>query len=325
MSERKPSIAVFGGGGLVGSAFVRIANERGFAPLSPRVSWLSENALSQIRSWITSDFVPFTSEGWILIWSAGVAGLNSSSRDLNQSSRLFASTLGLLAESEIDMASGTVVYMSSLGGIYGERSARPMDESVTDHVATAYGVAKLRDETMLRRFSQEYGARSVAFRLPSVFGPRPRFSLRGGFINSLASHLVINKPFHLYAPVTSRRPFLYSYDAVDQVFASLKAVRSYPMATYIPKNIVPKSEFALSTILREFRMIAGKLPPIKYEPSPGLTWETAPSAQIKSSKLTEVVATAPTPLSYSLKITLQATRATFATIGGEQFGSAQPS
>lgn len=315
MCEVSPPMAVVGAGGLVGSAFVELARESQWFTCYPKVSWQSKSGFAQIESWINAELLPRSSRGWSMIWTAGVSGLNASHENLHLSSRFFASTLSFLAESGIDMSSGTLVYMSSLGGIYGQQSDSTMDESVDDLTATPYGKAKLQDERALRIFSETNGVRSISFRLPSLFGPRPKFSLRGGFINSLASHLVVNKPFHIYAPLDSRRPFLYSFDAVGQILSSIDAAQSYPVGTFIPKNIIPDSEFSLRRILREFKRVAGRLPPLTYALTPELTWQTVPTNQITSSTFKEVTVPTRTPLGDSLMRTIQHTTETFSSFG----------
>jgi UDP-glucose 4-epimerase len=156
-----------------------------------------------------------------------------------------------------EIGSGTLVFASSAGGIYGSGLSGSYDESSNPFPFGAYGTHKLDSETRLSEFVESYGLRVANCRLANVYGPRQDLRKNQGLISTIVKACIENRPVSIYVPLDTTRNFIHVDDAASKMvaFANKLRLSRLNLAT---KIICSSQNVNIATILRECKLVLGR-------------------------------------------------------------------
>ena len=120
-----------------------------------------------------------------------------------------------------------IIFASTGGAIYGEKSSLPISEEVTPEPEAPYGIAKLAGELYGARLTKLYGGAWTTLRLANVYGPRQNPFGEAGVVAIFSYRMLHNEIPHIYGDGLQTRDFIYVEDVV-QAFLS---VLHHPEAT----------------------------------------------------------------------------------------------
>jgi UDP-glucose 4-epimerase len=221
---------VVGGGGLIGKSLVSALRARGcylFVPPFASWAWQDEESFNKQVKDAVKSFARFADAcgSWSIYWAAGVSGMSSSEQVLTAESRRLEIFIKEVTEcSSLLALPGAVALVSSAGGIYAGSRSAVVNEQTPEAPTTAYGVGKLRQESLLRQGTlASAGCRTLVARVSTVYGPAQAGGLRQGLISHLARCVVMNKPAKIFVPLDTVRDYVYADDAAQVIMRSLEA------------------------------------------------------------------------------------------------------
>lgn len=113
-----------------------------------------------------------------------------------------------------------IIFVSSGGGVYGEKPGLPASESDSVQPASPHAISKLTIEYFLDYYCKIYGTSYIVYRLSNPYGPR-QISQKGfGIIPTLFSHILENKPPTLFDNGRLIRDFIYIDDVINAIVKS---------------------------------------------------------------------------------------------------------
>ena len=109
------------------------------------------------------------------------------------------------------------LYLFSSGGtVYGE-SAEPVAETAPTNPTTAYGIANVSAELLLRRYSNETSNPVTIFRCANVYGSGQQSGRSQGLLAATLAAVASGKPLVIFGDGESRRDYIYIDDVVRMV------------------------------------------------------------------------------------------------------------
>ena len=120
------------------------------------------------------------------------------------------------------LQNGLIFHASSAGGVYAGSENQPFTENTTPEPTTAYGVAKLNQEDLLREFSDRLGVRVVVGRISNLYGANQDFSKNQGLISTICYSILRRQPLNLFVPLETSRNYVYVADASRVVVDAVK-------------------------------------------------------------------------------------------------------
>jgi UDP-glucose 4-epimerase len=217
-------IAIFGGGGFIGSAIAdRLLLDghdlRVFE--RPRVPPYREFAVHERVEWMTGDFMSTHDVGEVVDGVDVVLHLISttlpkSSNDdpiFDVQSNLVA-TIQLL---NIMVAKGAkkIVFISSGGTVYGNPSYLPIDEKHPTEPLVSYGITKLAIEKYLLMYQAMHGIKANILRVANPFGDRQRIETAQGAVAAFLSRALQDLPIEIWGDGSVARDYLYVGDVAE--------------------------------------------------------------------------------------------------------------
>ena len=112
-----------------------------------------------------------------------------------------------------------LIFASSGGTVYGNRSGTLLDEDTTPEPITAYGVSKLAIENYLRVLSLNSSLNTLSLRISNPYGPGQRTSRRQGLIAVAVERALSDTPITIWGDGTATRDFVAVHD-VARAFAN---------------------------------------------------------------------------------------------------------
>lgn len=223
-------IAVFGGGGFLGSNICdRLLNE-GFKLKifeRPRISPYREFTREEGVEWITGDFSSAHDiESFIdgvdvvmhLVSSTLPRGSNEDVVFDVQSN--VVSTLHLL-NSMVAKKIKKIVFISSGGTVYGNPIYTPLDELHPTNPTVSYGITKLTIEKYLLLFQSLHGIKANILRVANPYGERQRVETAQGAVGVFLGKALRNEPIEIWGDGSVIRDYVYVGDVAN---AFVKAV-----------------------------------------------------------------------------------------------------
>jgi UDP-glucose 4-epimerase len=220
-------IAVFGGGGFIGSA---IADELLAAGHSlriferPRVSPYRSFDSGERVEWITGDFASSTDLGKTVQGMDAVIHLVSTTlpKTSNEDTAYDVQTnlvasLNLL-DSMVSHGVRRIVFISSGGTVYGDPQYLPIDEKHPTNPRVSYGIVKLAIEKYLLLYQQLHGIRATILRVSNPFGERQRVETAQGAVAVFLHRALSGLPVEIWGNGSITRDYLYVGD-VARAFA----------------------------------------------------------------------------------------------------------
>jgi UDP-glucose 4-epimerase len=217
-------IAIFGGGGFIGSTIAdRLLLDghdlRVFE--RPRVPPYREFAVQERVEWMTGDFmsahdVAEVIDGVDIVLHLISTTLPKSSNDdpiFDVQSNLVA-TIQLL---NIMVAKGVkkIVFISSGGTVYGNPCYLPIDEKHPTEPLVSYGITKLAIEKYLLMYQAMHGIKANILRVSNPFGDRQRVETAQGAVAAFLSRALRELPIEIWGDGSVARDYLYVSDVAE--------------------------------------------------------------------------------------------------------------
>jgi UDP-glucose 4-epimerase len=217
-------IAIFGGGGFIGSAITdRLLRDKHAIRIleRPRVEPYRVFTADEGVEWYSGDFssvhdVDRTIEGMDLVLHLISTTLPANSNDdmvYDVQSNLVA-TLQLLSAMVANRVS-KIVFISSGGTVYGNPAYVPIDENHPTEPRVAYGVTKLAIEKYLLLYQYLHGVKATILRVPNPFGHRQRVETAQGAVAAFLSKAMNGEPVEIWGDGNVVRDYIYVSDVAD--------------------------------------------------------------------------------------------------------------
>ena len=161
---------------------------------------------------------------WAIFWCAGKGTLSSTTEQMSEETRNFQEFLNSVEQNFALklLQNGLIFHASSAGGVYAGSENQPFTENTTPKPTTAYGVAKLNQEDLLREFSDRLGVRVVVGRISNLYGANQDFSKNQGLISTICYSILRRQPLNLFVPLETSRNYVYVADASRVVVDAVK-------------------------------------------------------------------------------------------------------
>ena len=218
---------VIGRGGLLGNSVEKQCRYSDIYAPTEKFVW-SDSAQLQIQfaencrqfSQIVSD------SQWAIFWCAGKGTLSSTTEHMSEETRNFQEFLKSVEQNFALklLQNGLIFHASSAGGVYAGSENQPFTEHTTPKPTTAYGVAKLNQEDLLREFSDRFGVRVVVGRISNLYGANQDFSKNQGLISTICYSILRRRPINLFVPLETSRNYVYVADASRIIVDAVKIV-----------------------------------------------------------------------------------------------------
>lgn len=246
---------------------------------------------------------------WQVAWCAGAGVVGSGVAQLDQETDYVSQLLEGLKRSMCpeQLGAGQFFLASSAGGIYAGSSAAPYTELSEDQPLAPYGFNKLRQESIVRRWSAETGVSAVIGRLSNIYGPGQKLSKSQGVISQICRSVVVRQPFPLYVSQDTIRDYLYVDDAGVLVADALDRLRQERFAGTEPfvalKILACGRPTTLATILGEVRRITKSPVRVVMAASPSSRYQ-ASDLRMRSVKWSELDRRPKTTLSAGIRMVI---------------------
>ena len=214
-------IWVVGASGLLGSAVVRTARERGDTLLfSSDVPWSdSQGTVQAIRTDALklSELISSKSaQKWGIVWAAGRATTASDEQQLNSELATFRSCLGVINTELQGKRGGTFALASSAGGVYAGSENPPFSSKSEPRPLGGYGQLKLQQEIAARELLDP-NINVLIARIANLYGPGQDLSKLQGLISRLALTSVTKEPLTMFVPLDTLRDYITADDAAARL------------------------------------------------------------------------------------------------------------
>jgi UDP-glucose 4-epimerase len=217
-------IAIFGGGGFIGSAIAdRLLKDGHELRIfeRPRVPPYRQFSLSERVEWVTGDLMSAHDVGQVVDGVDAVIHLVSttlpkSSNDdpiYDVQTNLIA-TLQML-KAIVDKKVGKIIFISSGGTVYGAPVYLPIDELHPTDPQVSYGITKLAIEKYLLMYQHQYGIKSVVLRVTNPYGERQRVETAQGAVGVFLSRALQAKSLDIWGDGTVVRDYIYVGDVAE--------------------------------------------------------------------------------------------------------------
>ena len=257
---------VLGGGGLLGSALLRMLRQNRiepFVPASP-LRWEDVAALtSQIADAVEAFSARLHPGGsWQIYWAAGVGTMSSSESDLAPEYETLSLLLRRLqATPRLMAASGAIAFASSAGAVYAGASDEVVTENTPVAPTNAYARQKLRQEELLRQFASTNGRTAILVaRISTLYGPGQGHAKQQGLLAHIARSLLRNRAVNIYVPYDTMRDYIASDDAAAAMIAFADAIQAQPRV--LIKIVASETPTTIAEIISIFKRLTRRPPRI---------------------------------------------------------------
>jgi len=264
-------IAIFGGGGFIGSTIAdrllldgheikiferpRVAPYRKFAE-SERVEWIAGDLSS------THDVSDAISGADVVLHLASTTLPKSSNDDpiYDVQSNLVA-TLQML-NAMVAHNVRKIVFISSGGTVYGHPMYLPIDEKHPTDPLVSYGITKLAIEKYLQMYSYLYGIKAITLRVANPYGERQRIETAQGAVGVFLHHAIQGIPIDIWGDGSVTRDYIHVSDVAE---AFVRAVEYSGAKSCF--NISSGTGISLNELIGMIEDVLGKSIEVRYLPS----------------------------------------------------------
>jgi UDP-glucose 4-epimerase len=255
-------IAIFGGGGFIGSAIVdRLLKDghelRVFE--RPRIEPFRAFAANERVEWVTGDLMSMHDvsqvvDGVDVVLHLVSTTLPKSSNDdpiYDVQSNLVA-TLQMLNAMR---AKGVrkIVFISSGGTVYGEPIYLPIDEAHPTEPLVSYGITKLAIEKYLLLYQRQYGIKANILRVTNPYGERQRVETAQGAVGVFLSRALQGQSLDIWGDGSVTRDYIYVSD-VAEAFARA-VVYNGPKSVF---NVSSGMGATLNSLIESLETVLGR-------------------------------------------------------------------
>lgn len=253
----KKKIAVFGGGGFLGSAICdRLLDEGHQIKIfeRSRVEPYRVFLQDEVVEWVAGDFSSaYDIESFIdgtdvvihLVSSTLPRGSNEDMIFDVQSNLI--SSLHML-NAMVSRGVKKIIFISSGGTVYGNPLYTPLDEKHPTNPTVSYGITKLAIEKYLLLFQDLHKIKSTILRVANPYGERQRVETAQGAVGVFLSKALRHQPIEIWGDGSVIRDYIYVGDVAD---AFVRAV-SYdgPISIFNIGSGIGKSLNEILSIMR---------------------------------------------------------------------------
>lgn len=213
---------VVGAGGQLGEAVTRAARQDGASLFdAPPVDWSDPSrAHDSMRAGLSTFYELAAGDPWAIAWCAGSSVVASSRAQTDaelQTLKVFVEGL----KEHLPIGQGVFFLASSAGGVYAGSQPAPFGVDSQPRPVSPYGSLKLEQEAFVTsKLSPLMPV--VVGRLSNLYGPRTNPGKRQGLIPSLCRATIHRRPLNLYVSMDTIRDYLYSDDAGELVWSSVR-------------------------------------------------------------------------------------------------------
>jgi UDP-glucose 4-epimerase len=217
-------IAIFGGGGFIGSAIAdRLLRDRHAIRIfeRPRVEPYRRFSGDEDVEWIAGDFMSVHDVDQALDRVDVVLHLISTTLPRGSNDDMvydvesnLVATLQLLG-AMVAKRVHKIVFISSGGTVYGNPTYLPIDENHPTEPLVSYGVTKLAIEKYLLLHQHLHGIKANILRVANPFGQRQRVETAQGAVAAFLSKAMRGQPVEIWGDGTVTRDFIYVSDVAE--------------------------------------------------------------------------------------------------------------
>ncbi len=217
-------IAVFGGGGFIGSAVVdRLLKDGHTIRIfeRPRVVPYRRFSATEGVEWVTGDLmsnhdVAHVLDGIDIVVHLVSTTLPGSSNDdpVYDVQTNVVSTIQML-QAMVARKVGKIVFISSGGTIYGKPVALPINEDHPTNPLVSYGITKLAVEKYILMFQHLYGIKARILRVANPYGVRQRVDTGQGVVTAFVSKALRDESIEVWGDGRVVRDYLYIDDLAE--------------------------------------------------------------------------------------------------------------
>jgi len=217
-------IAIFGGGGFIGSTIAdrflldghelriferpRVAPYRTFSE-SERVEWIAGDLSS------THDvYGAINGADVVLHLVSTTLPKNSNDDPIYDVQSNIVATLQML-NAMVAHNVRKIVFISSGGTVYGNPMYLPIDEKHPTDPLVSYGITKLAIEKYLRMYSHLHGIRTVVLRVANPYGERQRIETAQGAVGVFLHHALKGLPVEIWGDGSVTRDYIHVSDVAE--------------------------------------------------------------------------------------------------------------
>jgi UDP-glucose 4-epimerase len=234
-----------------------------------RIPWDDEQAAKAALAKAVAVFLMETSaRPWRILWCAGAGVIATSTKALEQETRVFGWFLDTLAELLAERSSaspGSFFLAASAGGVYGASTAAPpFDELSPTGALSPYGHQKLSQEGLAHEFSRRAGVPLLIGRISNLYGRGQDLSKPQGLVTHVGRAALRREPISIYVPLDTIRDYLLASDAgrmiVDGVARLERETRASAAAPRVTKIMASQVESSVATVLAIWRQVLKRNP-----------------------------------------------------------------
>ncbi len=193
----------------------------------------------------------------LLCWCAGAGVVGTPERPLDVERAHLEGFLDAVASApSIRPELVRVFVASSAGGVYAAGDGAECDESTPPSPRSAYGLNKLRQDEVVKAWSDSTGVPALIGRISNLYGPQQNLAKPQGFISHLCRAIARRSPFTLSVPAGTVRDFVYTDDVAARIvlWASTGEQHLDPGAT--TKLLVSGRSITLGQVIARVRAIS---------------------------------------------------------------------
>ena len=176
-------------------------------------------------------------------------------------------TVNLLEAIRNDSPKTRVVFSSTGGAIYGDRTTPPNAETFAKNPESPYAIAKLAVEHYLAYYGRVHGLESVVLRYGNVYGPRQDPHGEAGVVAIFCGRILDRQPVTVFGDGKQTRDYIYVSDVVDVTWRA--ATRFIPPAELLDSRAFNVGTGVATDVLRLADVLstaAGVSTPITHAP-----------------------------------------------------------
>ncbi len=161
-----------------------------------------------------------------------------------------------------------VVFASSGGVVYDERSPLPHREEAPKLPLSQYGVSKLASEYYLAAYARLYGLEAVSLRYANVYGPRQNPHGEAGVVAIFGSRIRAGAPLTIFGDGQQTRDYVYVGDVARANLAATQCPAPAPESVdAMAFNIGTGLETSVVELARLMLAAAGRSVPVAHAPA----------------------------------------------------------
>lgn len=154
-----------------------------------------------------------------------------------------------------------IIFSSTGGAIYGDKSPLPTPETAPAEPASPYGITKLTSEKYLHFYRQQYGLDSTVLRFANVYGPRQDPNGEAGVIAIFFQKALQGEPLTVFGDGRQTRDYVFVKDAVKALIDGAQNNLSEPI------NIGTGQETTVLELIVHLKKILNKKVQVVFKPA----------------------------------------------------------